>query len=221
MIFVNFKTYAQGSGGEAIKLANLLSEVSNLSQVKLIPVVQALDLKEIVESVKLEVWVQSIDPVDPGAHTGAVLPEAVVEDGATGTFLNHSEKKIGDYSLLSEAINQSEEAGLKTLVFAASEEALRNIVGLKPTFVAYEPPELVGNPDTSVAKEKPEVIEKASEVAKAARLPLIVGAGIKTAEDVRTSLKLGAVGVAVSSGVVTSADPREKMVELIRGFEGF
>ena len=161
------------------------------------------EVKEIVEMTKLEVWVQSIDPIDPGAHTGAILPEAVKEDGATGTFLNHSEKKLDDYNLLSKSINQASRAGLKTLVFAGDINELRKVVGLKPTLVAYEPPELVGSRDKSVA-----------------RLPLIVGAGIKSAEDVRVSLRLGAMGVAVASDVVKADDPEKELLDLVKGLEG-
>ena len=97
MIFINFKTYEQGTGANAVKLAKIIEEASFETHVKIIPAVQASDIKEITNTTKLEVWVQKIDPVDPGAHTGAILPEAVVEDGATGTFLNHSENKIESY----------------------------------------------------------------------------------------------------------------------------
>jgi triosephosphate isomerase len=220
MIFINFKTYKKGTGANAAQLAKIIENVSNQTHVKIILAVQALDVKEIVEMTKLEVWVQSIDPVDPGAHTGAILPEAVKEDGAIGTFLNHSEKKLDDYNLLSKSINQASRAGLKTLVFAGGINELRKVVGLKPTFVAYEPPELVGSRDKSVAAEKPEVIKEAAKIAKSARLPLIVGAGIKSAEDVRVSLRLGAMGVAVASDVVKADDPEKELLDLVKGLEG-
>lgn len=220
MIFINFKTYEEGTGANAASLAKTIEEVSRETREKIIPVVQASDVKEIVETSKLEVWVQAIDPIDPGAHTGGVLPEAVVENGAVGTFLNHSEKKIEDYAILSKSVNQAREAGLKTLVFAKDIEELKKVVGLKPTLVSYEPPELVGGKETSVAKAKPQIIKDAAKVAKSARLPLIVGAGIKSAEDVRVSLKLGAMGIAVSSDIVKAADPKSELMDLIRGFEG-
>lgn len=220
MIFINFKTYEEGTGSNALSLAKIIDEVSTKTHEKIIPVVQASDVKEIVEITKLEVWVQAIDPIDPGAHTGGVLPEAVSEDGAGGTFLNHSEKKLESYEMLSKSVNQAHGAGLKTLVFAKDIEELKKVVGLKPTFVSYEPPELVGSTETSVAKAKPQIIEEAAKVAKSARLPLIVGAGIKSAEDVRVSLKLGAMGVAVASDVVKAQNPKEELTDLINGFEG-
>lgn len=220
MIFINFKTYEKGTGENAISLVNILEDVSDETHTKIVPVVQATDIREIVELTKLEVWAQNIDPVKEGAHTGAILAEAVKEDGAMGTFLNHSEKKLGDYTLLSKAINRAREVDLKILVFAGNLKELKEIVGLKPDFVSYEPPELVGSKDTSVAKEEPEVIRDAVKIAKSARLPLIVGAGIKSAEDVRISMSMGAAGIAVASDVVKAKNPKKELLDLIKGFEG-
>jgi triosephosphate isomerase len=167
----------------------------------------------------LEIWVQSIDPIDYGAHTGGVLPEAVLEDGAIGTFLNHSEHKFSQFGELEKANKRAQEVGLKTLVFAGNLDELKKVVKLKPTFVSYEPPELVGSKTTSVAQAKPEVISQSVEIAKKADLPLIVGAGIKSAEDVRKSIELGAVGVAVASDIVAAKDPEKEVLELVEGFK--
>ena len=218
MIFVNFKTYQQGTGGDAISLIKLLEEISHESQVKIIPVVQAADVKEAVMTSKLEVLAQHIDPVEFGAHTGYVLPEAVVEDGAMGVFLNHSEHKFESFDDLKKAHSRAKEVGLKTLIFAADLNELENIMKLNPSYVSYEPPELVGSKITSVARAKPEIIAKAVEITRKHELPLIVGAGIKSYEDVRKSLELGAVGVAVASDIVTAKDPRKEILDLVQGF---
>ena len=102
MIFVNFKTYKEGSGEKAIDLVKIIEGVSEETQIKIIPAVQATDIKEIVRGSKLEIWAQNVDPEDYGAHTGAILPEAVFEDGALGTFLNHSEKKLLNFVIINE-----------------------------------------------------------------------------------------------------------------------
>lgn len=218
MIFVNFKTYQQGSGINSINLVSILEEVAHEAQIKIIPVVQAADVKEIVQASKLEIWVQHIDPIEFGAHTGFIIPEAVFEDGAAGTFLNHSEHKFGQFQELEKAVRRAKEVGLKTLVFAANLDELKKVVFLNSTFVAYEPPELVGSKTTSVAKAKPEIISEAVEITKENELPLIVGAGIKSQEDVRKSLELGAVGVAVASDIVTAKDPQKELLDLTSGF---
>jgi triosephosphate isomerase len=220
MIFVNFKTYEQGTGASALELAEVIQGVVQESHIKIIPVVQVSDLKEITQAIKLEVWVQSIDPIDYGAHTGAVLPEAVLEDGASGTFLNHSEKKFKSSSDLRNTVKRAGEVGLKTLVFAQDIKELRKVIDFKPTFVSYEPPELVGSKTTSVAEEKPEIISKAVEISREEGIPLVVGAGIKSSQDVKRSVELGAVGVAVASDIVLAKDPKKELMDLVEGFEG-
>jgi triosephosphate isomerase len=219
MIFINFKTYRQGSGENAVKLTKVLEEIATETKIKIIPVVQAADIQEVVQSTKLEVWAQTIDPVEFGAHTGALLPEAVFEDGASGTFLNHSEHKFTDYEKLKLAVNRAKEVNLKTLIFADNVAELEKVSVLYPDYVSYEPPELVGSETTSVATAHPEVIKKAAEIAKTKGLPLIAGAGIHSREDVKKSLELGAVGVAVASGVVKTENPREKLLNLTEGFK--
>lgn len=219
MIFVNFKTFEGGTGQRALSLIKIIEDVAQTTGVKIIPAVQASDVKEAVSATKLEIWTQKIDPVGFGAHTGSILPEAVYEDGAAGTFLNHSEAKIGDFEVLKAAVSRAGEVGLKTLVFASDASELARIVTLKPTFASYEPPELIGSKDTSVAQAHPDVVSQASEICKAAGTPLIVGAGVHSGDDVRKSLELGAVGVALATDVVAAADPRAELMDLAEGFK--
>ena len=218
MIFVNFKTYERGSGKSALELVSVLEDVAHESGVRIIPVVQASDVKEVVLSTKLEVWTQHIDAVEFGAHTGSILAEAVFEDGATGTFLNHSEHRFDNFDDLKKAHERSKEVGLKTLIFAANLDELKHILELAPNYASYEPPELVGSKTTSVAKEKPEGISQAVTLARAKGIPLIVGAGIKSMEDVQKSVELGAAGIAVASSIVVSENPRQEIMKLIEGF---
>jgi len=219
MIFINFKTYEQGTGINSVNLSKVLEEVATETQIKVVPVVQAEDIREVVQSVKLEVWSQHVDPFEYGAHTGSIIAEGVKEDGATGTFLNHSEHKFDSYENLQKAHERAKEVGLKTLIFAGDIEELLKVIELKPDFVSYEPPELVGSKTTSVAKEKPEIIAKAVEIAKRKSLPLIVGAGIKSEEDIKKSLELGATGFAIASDIVKAEDPKTELLELIKGYE--
>jgi len=219
MIFVNFKTYQEGTGGKALLLAKILEEVSHEAQIKIIPVVQATDIKEIVSQVKLEVWTQKIDPVEFGAHTGSIIAEAVLEDGALGTFLNHSEDKFVNFDELAKASDRATQVGLKTLIFASDIAELEKVSSLKPTYIAYEPAELVGSTTTSVTQAKPEVISQASEISKNSGIPLIVGAGVHTRDDVKKSIELGAVGIAVATDIVKAQNPKQELLDLIEGFK--
>ena len=218
MIFINFKTYEQGTGEKGLDLIKVLENASEESQIKIVPVLQASDIKEATMSTKLEVWAQHIDPVEFGAHTGATLAEAVKEDGAMGVFLNHSEQKFHDFESLKLAHDRARSVGLKTLVFAEDVKELKKILTLEPDFASYEPSELVGSTTTSVSESKPEIVAQAVEICREARTPLIVGAGIKSEKDIRVSLELGALGFAVASDIVKAKKPDERIKELLGGF---
>lgn len=219
MIFVNYKTFEESSGPKALLLTKILEEVAHESQVKIIPVVQIIDAESVIASTTLEVWIQHVDPLSYGAHTGWTLPEEAAKLGVAGVFLNHSEHKFGDFDALYTANEKAMSANLKTLIFAGSLEELKKIVEFAPTYVAYEPAELVGSTTTSVAQAQPEIIVQATEIAKGAGLPLIVGAGIHSLGDVKKSLELGAVGVAVATDIVKAVDPKKELMELTEGFK--
>ncbi len=218
MIFVNFKAYKEGSGQGALALTRVLEEVAHATQIKIIPVVQIIDAEAVVAATRLEVWIQHIDPVSYGPYTGWTLPEEAVRIGVRGVFLNHSEHKFANLEDLAKAVARCLEVDLKTLVFASDLEELKRVLTLKPTYVAYEPPELIGSTTTSVASAQPEIIAKASVLTKEAGVPLIVGAGINSKNDVKKSLELGAVGVAVATDVVKAEEPRKEILDLTEGF---
>ena len=219
MIFVNYKSYEESSGEKALLLTKKIEDVVHESQIKIIPVVQALDAGAVISSTTLEVWMQHIDPFNYGAHTGWVIAEEVARMGVSGVFLNHSEHKFSDFESLRIANEKAKEANLKTLIFAGNLEELKNVITLSPTFVAYEPPELIGSTETSVARAQPEIISQAVGIAREKGLPLIVGAGVSSADDIRKSLEIGAVGVALATAVVKAPDPKAKLLELVEGFK--
>lgn len=218
MIFLNFKTYKSGTGDLALSMAKIVEEVSNDSGIKIISIVQPTDIREVVLEVSTDVWSQKVDAVEYGAHTGSILSESVADDGAIGTVLNHSEDRFSDFETLSKAHDRAKEVGLKTLIFTKDLEELEKATSLKPDYISYEPPSLIGSKDVSVATAEPDIIAKASEISKKSGIPLIVGAGVHSSEDVRKCLELGAVGVAVASDVMNAVDPKKELMDLCLGF---
>lgn len=217
MIFVNFKTYKEGTASHAVELIQQIVSVQTETKVPIIPVVQAVDARLCVNTSGYSVWMQHIDSAQQGQSTGWITVESAAESGVSGTFLNHSEHKMQNNEL--RIVNEKcRGIGLETMIFASDMKELGEVVKLKPSYAAYEPPELIASPDTSVAKAKPDVIREAANVCKKAGVKLIIGAGVKSKDDVATSLKLGAIGVAVSSAVVLAEDPRSILEELARGF---
>lgn len=219
MIFLNYKTYEKGTGQAALAMSKIVEEVSINTGIKVIPLLQPTDILEVSKNIKIDVWSQKVDPVNYGAHTGSVLPESVVSGGAVGTILNHSECRYDSIETLIKAHLRAKEVGLKTLIFAKDLDELEKLVNLKPDYLSYEPPGLIGSKDISVATAEPDIIRKAFEITEKSGIPLIVGAGVHSSADVEKCLALGALGVAVASDVMMSDDPRRDLLDLASGFK--
>ena len=205
LVVINFKTYKQGAG--VLKLAKIIEGVDK----RILVGVQACDIEEISHKTKLKVFCQHVDWQKLGKGTGFVLPEAVKVDGAVGVFLNHSEHKL-KWRVLKKTIKRCRGVGLRVLIFVSGLKEAKRVKRLKPDYLVVEPPELVGG-KVSVSKAKPEMI---SDVAKKLGCNFLIGAGVKNSEDVRIAMKLGASGVAVSSGVVKAKNPGKVLRELLK-----
>lgn len=203
-VVINFKTYKQGK--DTIKLAKAIEKFDK----NIIVGVQSTDIYEIVKSTKLKVYAQHVDYMKPGRNTGFILPEAVKADGAKGVFLNHSEHRLR-FDVLRKTVEHCKKVKLKILVFAANLKEAKRIEKLKVDYIVIEPPELVAG-KKSVSKYKPELIEN---IAKNLKSKFLVGAGIKSNEDVVIAMKLGASGIAVSSAITKAKNVKKALKELI------
>jgi triosephosphate isomerase len=217
LLIINFKTYEEATGKNALKLAKVIEKFANSKSVEIILAVQPTDIRLLSENTKLTIFSQHIDPIKFGANTGWILPEAVKYAGARGTLLNHSERRLEDEKL-KETIIRCKEIGLRTVVCAETLEKAIKIALLKPDYIAFEPPELIGG-DISVSKAKPEIIKKfVEEVKEKLSIPILCGAGVKNEEDVRKAKELGVDGILVASGVVKAKKPEEAVKNLLKGF---
>ena len=217
VLIINFKTYRSAVGKEAYALAKICQEVADETNIEIAVAAAVPDIKEIASQLSIPVLAQHVDPLGYGSHTGSVVPEHIKELGAVGTLINHSEKRIPRQDI-QRTIEKCHECGLMTIVCAQDEDESEDLSLLAPAAIAYEPPELIGG-DISVSASKPDVIEEAvRRINHHAKCGIIiVGAGIKTAEDVRRSIELGAKGVLLASGVTNAADPKEAIRNLVSG----
>ena len=213
MIITNFKTYESATGENAIRLAKIHEMVAKETDMDIQVAVQAVDLMKVAESVDIPVLAQHIDPVGFGSHTGHIMPEAVKAAGASGTILNHSERRL-ERDVLAKAIARAKEVGLKTIVCAETPEEGATFLEFDPDYIAVEPPELIGG-DISVSSSQPEIIENAAKLIGSEKL--LVGAGVKNGEDVKIAIKLGAKGVLLASGVTKAEDPKAVLLDLASG----
>ncbi|MGD9276118.1 MAG: triose-phosphate isomerase [Candidatus Pacearchaeota archaeon] len=204
VIIINLKTYQQGK--KSVEIAKKISRVDK----KIIIGAQASDIFEICKVVKNPIFVEHVDYQLPGRNTGFILPEAVKADRAKGVFLNHSEHKL-KFDVIKKTVLRCKKLKLKTAIFASSLSEAKKIKKLKPDYLIYEPPELVGG-KKSVSLAKPEIIKKIHEKLN---YDLLVGAGIKTNEDLKIAMKLGAKGIAVSSGITKARDVEKALKKLL------
>jgi triosephosphate isomerase len=112
------------------------------------------------------------------------------------------------------AVEIAKKLNLFTIVCAVDDKEASEIAKFGPDLIAVEPPELIGG-DVSVSKANPDLIRRSVEAVGKGKL--LVGAGVKTGEDVRIAIELGAVGVLLASGVVKAKDPEGVLRELVEG----
>jgi triosephosphate isomerase len=219
LVIVNFKTYPQGTGGEALTLSKISERVSIQSGIYVAVAPQFTDITTIVREVCIPVYAQHIDPVSPGSHTGHILPEAIKEAGAVGTLINHSERRL-PLEVVESAVKRSRDLGLISVVCADTPEAASKVASFRPDMVAVEPPELIGT-GIPVSKAKPEVVTNTVSLVRQVNpaITILCGAGITKGEDVSAALKLGTEGVLIASGIVKAKDQRAALLDIVEAMK--
>ncbi len=205
LIVVNFKTYASASGSSADNLAKEMEKFCQ-DNVRMVAVASAFDLSSISNlSEKLEVWSQHLDPVGQGSFTGWLEPKNAIERGAQGTIINHAEHKVSLDHVKS--IIEQLPPNFPICACAADVEEAKALAKLGPTFIAVEPPELIGG-DISVTTADPSIVSDTVAAVKSVNLEvrILCGAGVKSGADVAKAIELGAEGVLLASGVTKAED---------------
>jgi triosephosphate isomerase len=216
MILINFKIYKETFGDGAIKLARIVKEISEKYKIRIVVATTAMDAIRVKET-GAEVWLQKVDEYSEGKHNGWISMGQVKNAGIMGSLINHSENQIPKGTVLK--IIKNKPQGFELMCCAKTIGQIEKWIDrARPDWILYEPPELIGNPDKSVATEKPEVIKNAVKLTKNSKL--IIGAGIKNRSDVEVCLKMGVKGVGLSSAFVLANDPKKALEEIASGFNG-
>jgi len=213
LLLINFKTYKEATGKNAVKLAKICEVIAKKYKVNIAVAPNIIDLSEVASSVDIPVFSQHIDPIlNGGKHTGHVLAENVKAVGAVGTLLNHSERRLS-LEEIKECIKIAKSFDLITVCCSESPEKCEQIAKLAPDFIAYEDPVLIGS-GIPISKAKADSVKEFVELLQRVNPKVIplCGAGISSGEDVKAALKLGTKGVLVASSIVLAKD-QEKAVE--------
>ncbi|MGI6564227.1 triose-phosphate isomerase [Methanosphaera sp.] len=215
IIILNYKTYAESTGKNAVTLSQYVQEASDETGVNMAIAPQAVDLYPIIEAVDIPVYSQHIDNITPGGHTGSTLPEALKETGITGTLINHSEQRL-TLADIDAIVEKSKQLNLTSVLCTNNVKTSAAAASFNPDYIAIEPPELIGT-GIPVSKASPEVVEKTvEEIHKINNnIPVLCGAGISTGEDMKAALELGAEGVLLASGIIKADDQKQALIDLV------
>lgn len=214
-IVVNFKVYPQAMGASALNLARVCDDVAHETGAEIIIAPPMTELSRIAGEVDIPVFAQHADPVAVGSSTGYVPLELVRESGASGVIINHSEHRMGmaDIEFL---VKKSKYLGLETVVCTNNVSVTAAAAAFSPNYVAIEPPDLIGG-DISVTTADPSIVSESVREAHRVSpdVSVLCGAGVKSGDDVKTALELGAEGVLIASGVVKAEDPKKVLLGLL------
>jgi len=208
---VNLKTYREATGANFTRFMEKFEKVQGKFELIFSP--SLLDLEKAATYGRFKFFAQHVDAEPYGAYTGHVPMDMVIDLGITGSILNHSERRLPRDTIIN-TLRKAHQLDFTIVLCVENAEEARYFMEYDPDFIAYEPRELIGG-DVSVSTAKPEIIEDIVSIYEGTGTSVLVGAGIKTGEDVKRSISLGAKGILVASGVVKSPDPAKSLNSLI------
>jgi len=215
LVILNFKTYMESTGEQALLLAKALEEASLETGVIMAAAPQGADLWRLSQEVKIPVLAQHLDPVDAGGHTGSMLLECAKEAGASGTLINHSEQRM-ELADIDTIITKTRAEDMTSVLCTNNIQTSAAAASLNPDFVAIEPPELIGS-GIPVSQAEPEIVEGSVAAIKDINpnVRVLCGAGISTGDDMKAALELGSEGVLLASGIILADDPKQALLDLV------
>lgn len=214
-ILVNLKTYQEGMGSNAHRIAAAAETVGRESGVTIGVAPVFTELHPMSHHYAIPVYAQHIDAITPGAHTGHILPEAVRAAGARGTLINHSERRL-TLADIGACVEIARRLRLESVVCTNNDATSAAAAALRPDYVAVEPPELIGS-GVSVSKANPDIIKRSVEAVRKVNpdVEILTGAGIQSGECVKIALDLGTSGVLLASSVVKAKAPIAVLRDLV------
>lgn len=201
------KLYVHGE--DAVNMAVFADSLAERYDVRIIFSAQYVDIPAISKATKnIYVFSQHVDGVYPGRGIGAVLPEAVKNAGASGTILNHAEKKM-TLNELSRAISRCKEVGLTSLVCADSLAECIAVTYLGADIILKESEDMIGG-EKSCAHRK--ISSDENEIRKHRKdIVVLHGAGIKNEKDIYDIILSGATATGSTSAIFKSEKPLDAM----------
>lgn len=215
LIVLNLKTYLEGTGEGAVKMAQACMDVAGSTGVMIGIAPQFPDIYRVASQVDIPVFSQHLDGVGAGGFTGHAFAQSIKDAGAIGTLINHSERRLTLLDI-DASITSAKGAGLTTIVCANNIATTAAAAALTPDYVAIEPPELIGS-GIPISQADPEVVTGSVDAVTKINpaVKVLCGAGISKGEDMKAALYLGSVGVLLASGIIKAKDPKAALEDLV------
>ena len=211
MFIINCKNYDEISGEKIIRLAKISQRISKKYKIP-IAIAPPHHLISLITKFNVIVLTQHLDDKKVGSTTGFMIPEIVKKSKINGSLINHSEHRISEKEIRN-LIKRLKRLKLKTVLCVKNVNESKKYAKLNPTFIAIEPPELIGT-GRAISTERPQLITKAVDSVKSAKnsTKLLCGAGIVSGKDVARAKELGSKGILVASGIVKARN-WEKIID--------
>ncbi len=211
MFIINCKNYDEISGEKITRLVKTAQKVSRKYGVK-IAIAPPQHLLSKIASSPIPILAQHVDDAKIGSTTGFVIPELLKKSKVKGSLINHSEHRISGKEI-EQLVKRLKKLRMISVLCVKNVAEATKYAKLNPSYIAIEPPELIGS-GKAVSKEQPELITRAAIAVRSAKnqTKLLCGAGIVSGEDVKQSMILGSKGILVASGIV-KAKNWQKIIE--------
>lgn len=216
MFIINCKNYEEIAGEKIIKLAKIAEKISKKYKIK-IAIAPPHHLIPLITKFGIIVLAQHLDDKKVGSTTGFMIPEIIKKSKIDGSIINHSEHRITE-SEIKNLVKRLKKLKLKTIVCVKNVSEAKKYAKINPTFIAIEPPELIGT-GRAISTEKPQLITNSINAVQDAKnsTKLLCGAGIVSAEDVSRAVELGSKGILVASGVIKAKNWERILSDFSRG----
>ena len=193
-MIINFKNYVTGK--KALALAKLIEK--HLPKAIICPPTN--DITNISQKTKLKVFSQ-------------YLPKNS-SPKAKGTLLNHSDHPL-NFEKIKQAKKLADKNKLKIILCVSTAQQAKKFLSLKPEAIAFEDKKLIGT-GKSITEYKPDEIKKFAKIFHGTTIAPLCGAGIHSANDIKTAKKLGCKGVLIASAIAKAPIKKtEKLLEKI------
>jgi triosephosphate isomerase len=201
MFIINCKNYDEVAGEKIIKLAKLSERISKKYKIP-IAIAPPHHLIPLITKFRITILTQHLDDKKVGSTTGFMVPEIVKKSKIDGSIINHSEHRITEKEIKS-LVKRLKKLKLKTVLCVKNVSEAKRYAKLNPTYIAIEPPELIGT-GRAISTERPQLITNAVDAVRSAKnsTKLLCGAGIVSGDDVARAKELGSKGILVASGIV-------------------